>query len=442
MNRLETSPSDPTPSSRLRVGALLLGMTVALAVGPLLVSAPFAASLLYAQGIEAHDLGDGPVAIYNLVGSVRVEGTSGAEVRVEVQRRGPDADRLEVAVDRIDGRQALRVIFPDDRIVYTESEGSLRMRLNVADDGTFYGGDDGIGSWISRIVGGDHVRIRSSGRGLEAWADVRVLVPEGSEVATYLAAGSTRLEGVDAEARVKSGQGRIDVRDTRGALTLDTGSGAVTVTGSEGRLRVDTGSGSVAVTDAVGPRIEVDTGSGSVRLATVGGDVWVDTGSGSVELFEVEGGEVEVDTGSGSVDGEGITAESVEVDTGSGGVRLDRTSARTVAVDTGSGRVALDLIGDTESVLVDTGSGGVSLALGGRVGDVSVDTGSGSADITVTAAAGARVVVDAGGRIDVASTLPFTESRRTSGYLEGRLGDGSGRIHVDTGSGGVRLRGS
>ena len=28
------------------------------------------------------------------------------------------------------------------------------------------------------------------------------------------------------------------------------------------------------------------------------------------------------------------------------------------------------------------------------------------------------------------------------GYLEGRLGDGSGRVHVETGSGSIRVRGS
>ncbi|MDX1568627.1 MAG: DUF4097 family beta strand repeat-containing protein, partial [Longimicrobiales bacterium] len=393
------------------------------------------------QSVETFELGDGPVAVYNLAGTVEVVSGSGSEVRVEVERRGADGGALTMDVDRIRGREALRVRYPSDRIVYADAGRHLDTNVRVDDDGTFFDGERGATGWLSRLFDGDRVEIRDSGRGLEAWAHVRVLLPAGSDVATYLAVGETRVEGVDGDVRLETGQGRVDARDTRGSLLIDTGSGPVTVVGAEGEVNVDTGSGSVDVRDVIGD-VLVDTGSGSVQVDGAEGEVSIDTGSGSVDVTNVSGRALRVDTGSGSVDGSGLSVESLDVDTGSGSVRLDRMAARRLGVDTGSGRVSVELLDDTESVVVDTGSGGVTLAFAGAVGSVAVDTGSGSVDLTVTETAGARLVLDAGGRAEVDSGLLFEPGEARRGYLEGRLGDGSGRVHVETGSGSIRVRGS
>ncbi|MFW6200548.1 MAG: DUF4097 family beta strand repeat-containing protein [Gemmatimonadota bacterium] len=393
------------------------------------------------QNVETFELGVGPVAVYNLAGTVEVVAGSGSEVRVEVERRGVDGDALTVDVDRIRGREALRIRYPSDRIVYRDADGHLDTSVRVDDDGTFFDGDRGATGWLSSLFDGDRVEIRDSGRGLEAWAHVRVLVPAGGDVATYLATGESRVEGVDGDLRVETGQGRVHASDTRGSLVIDTGSGPVTVEGVEGELNVDTGSGSVDVRNILGD-VLVDTGSGSVEVDDAEGELSIDTGSGSVEVASVSGRSLLVDTGSGSVDGNGMSVESLDVDTGSGSVRLDRVAARQVRLDTGSGRISVELLEDAESVMVDTGSGGVSLAFAGAVGSVDVDTGSGSVDVTVNDRAGARLVLDAGGRADVDSGLPFDVGESRRGYLEGRLGDGTGRIHVETGSGSIRVRGS
>jgi len=392
------------------------------------------------QAVESFELGEGPVAVYNLAGTVEVVAASGSEVRVEVERRGGDGGELRVEVDRIRGREALRVLYPSDRIVYPEAGRSLDMNLRVDDDGTFFDGEDGPEGWLFGLFDDDRVEIRDSGRGLEAWAHLRVLVPAGSDVGTYLAVGESRIEGVDGDVRVETGRGSVRARETRGSLVIDTGAGSATVAGADGDVSVDTGSGSVEVRDVSGD-VVIDTGSGGVELDGAEGAVSIDTGSGSVEVSRVSGASLMVDTGSGSVDGDDLSVGSLDVDTGSGSVRLDRVAARDVLVDTGSGRVSLDILSDTESVVVDTGSGGVSIAFGGDIGDVDVDTGSGSVTLSVPATAGARMVLKDGGRADVSPDLPFEviEDRR-GGYLEGRLGDGDGRIHVETGSGHVRVR--
>lgn len=331
-----------------------------------------AALPLHLEAQESYDLGRGDVAIYNLAGEVEVVPTSGAEVRVTVRAGGGDADRLSVQVGEVRGRTALRVIYPDDEIIYPgEGRGRYSTQVRVRDDGTFGGGN-----------GGDRVRIRSSGSGLEAHADLRIEVPQGADVLVYNAVGRASARGVRAD------------------------------------LRLDLSSGGAEVADHVG-RLEVDTGSGGVRVQGVEGDVEVDTGSGSVEISGVNGRRVLVDTGSGSVEGDEIRASTLEVDTGSGRVEFTRVSAPDVRVDTGSGSVELELLTSVESLEVDTGSGGVTVSLPETLNaEIEVDTGSGG--------------------IDVDFPVEIQTMRRN--YFRGQVGDGSGRILIDTGSGGIRLR--
>lgn len=321
---------------------------------------------------ESYELGGGDVAIYNLAGAVEVVSTSGPDVRVTVRPGGDDASRLSVEVGELRGRMALRVLYPSDEIVYErESRGRYNTQLRVRDDGTFGGGN-----------GGDRVRIRSSGSGMEAHADLLIEVPSGADVVVYNAVGQASASGVEAE------------------------------------LRLDLSSGGAMVEDHTGT-LEVDIGSGPVSVRNVEGDVEVDTGSGSVEVSGVNGRRVMVDTGSGSVEGRDIRSGSLEVDTGSGRIELMGVSAPAITVDTGSGSVELELLDSVESLEVDTGSGGVTVALPeGLNAEIEVDTGSGG--------------------IDVDFPVEVRTMRRN--YFRGRVGDGSGRILIDTGSGGIRLR--
>ncbi|MDT8367819.1 MAG: hypothetical protein RQ745_01335 [Longimicrobiales bacterium] len=65
----------------------------------------------------------GNPAIYLPAGEVEVVRGSGSEVRVSIEMRGPDANRLTVEVDEIGGRDALRVRVPGDRLVHDRGTG-------------------------------------------------------------------------------------------------------------------------------------------------------------------------------------------------------------------------------------------------------------------------------------------------------------------------------
>lgn len=338
-----------------------------------------AAIPLAAQTPQRYTVSGDNVAIYNLAGAVRVEAGSAGDVVVEVTRGGSDGAKLDVQTGPIGTRQTLRVIYPDDDIVYPALGWHSSSTLDVRDDGTF---DDDHNDRHS-FGRGRRVRIRGDGSGVEAYADLRVLVPAGRRVAIHLAVG------------------KMTATNVKGELTLDASSADITVNGVTGSLVANTGSGDVHATDITGD-LNLDTGSGNVSVTRASGDdLSIDTGSGDVTIDHAEGRSLKIDTGSGNADATAVKADDLKI-------------------DTGSGDVTLELLAGGGIIDVDTGSGEVNLTLPPDYGaDVVLDTGSGG--------------IDLGG-------IPVTVRKVQEDHIEGRIGDGKGRLHVETGSGGVRLK--
>jgi len=348
---------------------------------PALLLAAGGAALAFAApprtgSAERYTLTGEDVALYNLAGEVHIHAAGGDRVVVDVERGGRDATRLEVATGPIGSRQTLRVRYPGDQVSYPSRSGHWRTELRVRDDGTF--GDDS-----HRIPGaGRKVYVTSGSSGFEAHADLDIGVPAGTRLAMHLATGDVDVANVDGQIQVHNHAGRVNAKGVKGTLAID-------------------------------------TGSGNVDVNSVTGDLDVDTGSGSVRVEEVKGGKLRVDTGSGGVDVSDAHVEDLRIDTGSGHVELSEIHAGDILVDTGSGGVTVDVMSDVDNLLVDTGSGGVTLYVPRNLGaDFEVGTGGGSI------------------RVDV----PHQSKHVERNEARGRIGDGRGRIRVDTGSGSVQIR--
>lgn len=309
------------------------------------------------------------VALYNLAGRVDITRGSGSEVVVRVTRGGADADRLRIETGPVRDRETLRVIYPTDEVVYPAMGRGSSNSTRVRDDGTF---SDGGGRR------GENVRIRGSGSGLEAWADLVVEVPAGRTFAVYLAAGEAAAAGVEGDLLIDTGSGEVIASDITGSLDIDTGSGAIEVRGVAGDLRVDTGSGRVDASGVVGTELVLDTGSGAITVAAIEADiVRIDTGSGRIEMEDITSGDVVVDTGSGAVDVELLSdVERLSIDTGSGSVtvRVGADLGARVLIETGSGGIDLDFPVEVRSVRRDRLLG----LIGDGAGEIEIDTGSGS----------------------------------------------------------------
>lgn len=348
---------------------------------PVVLHAPW--SHVEAQS-ERQRVSGASVAVYNLAGRVRVESGSGSDVTVSVSRGGRDAGRLRVATSEIRGRNTFRVIYPTgDDIIYRGDDDTRRRSssdVRVNDDGTWGGGDRSSdrSSWRD----GDRIRVKSSGSGTEAWADLTIAVPAGKTIAVYLAVGALTATNVDGE------------------VLLDVSSARVTASGSRGRLSVDAGSGGVELRDASLSSLDVDIGSGSLTLSSVTSE------------------RCSFDTGSGGVRGTGARCGTLSVDIGSGSVLLDDVRSTDVSIDAGSGGVTLSMLNSPKAITVDAGSGSVTLSLPSDLSaDVEIETGSGG----------------------ISTDFPVRTSRVERRSLRGTIGDGAGRIRVETGSGSVRL---
>ena len=163
-----------------------------LLIGVLAVSASASAQT------TTHRLSGSEVAVFNLAGVVHVEAGSGTDVQIEVTRRGADASKLRIESGPIRNRETLRVIYPEDRIVYRAAGqrgwSEFRTTLRVNEDGTFDGNWDGFR--------GNRVEIRSDGNGLYASADLRIRVPRGKSLDLNLAVGEATVSNVEGDLRI------------------------------------------------------------------------------------------------------------------------------------------------------------------------------------------------------------------------------------------------
>jgi lia operon protein LiaG len=340
-----------------------------------------APSAIAAQQAERYTLEGDAVAIYNLAGALTVEPGTGS-VAVELTRGGADAARLKVERGEVRGRETLRVIYPSQDVAYAGLESGSSTSLTVREDGTFGDGNhdhDDEDDWDEPR--GHKVRITRDRGDLRAHADMKVRVPVGYSVAFHLAVG------------------RVSVANVNGDIMVDSHSAPVTVTGAKGNL-------------------DVDVGSGDVRVTSGEGTLNVDTGSGSVEVTGFRGEELSIDTGSGQVSGSELSARTVHVDTGSGDIELTAVTCPELALETGSGSISTEVRGPVRDLALETGSGDISVrAPATLAGEVEIETASG----------------------EIETDFPIQVTRHARDHVVGRIGDGVGRVAIETGSGDVRL---
>ena len=339
--------------------------------------ATLVAATLDAQTAEQRSVKGATVAIYNIAGRMRAVAGTGDAVAVEITRGGRDASQLKIETGAIRNRETLRIVYPSESIVYPTLNRS-RTSLHVRPDGTFsdWSGDD----WRNPRES-DRVDVRGYGDGLEAYADLVVRVPKGQKIELFL------------------GVGRLDVTNVEGDLVVDVGSAEVDVSGTKGTLTLDTGSGRVAVRD-------------------VSGDLYIATGSGGLTVDRAKGNTLNLDSGSGGVTSSDMEFAEIRADVGSGGLRMYRVKSPNVQAETGSGGITLELLSDVQRLDVETGSGGATIRVPPTLSaEVEAETGSGG----------------------FSTDFEITTRRMGRNHIQGRIGDGKGRIRIEAGSGTVRL---
>jgi lia operon protein LiaG len=264
------------------------------------------------------------------------------------------------------------------RIVYPGNRVKV-ARFGGHTTSNFWVRDDGTLDGKS----GEGRRVLLSGRdGIEASADVKLHVPRGAKVEIYW------------------GHGTGDVRDIDADLAIDGAGLGVTTVGTRGAL-------------------SVDIGSGTVRVRRARGSVNAETGSGDIHLDEVTGDGLSAETGSGTIRANGIDCPELVLETGSGDIE------------------ALSLRAERASL--ETGSGNVEVLLDSNVRSLSVESGSGNLEVLVPRPFGAAVHLETGsGGIEI--DVPIEVRSRSRNEVTGTIGDGRGRLQLETGSGNIAIR--
>jgi DUF4097 and DUF4098 domain-containing protein YvlB len=217
-------------------------------------------------------------------GSIQVQSWNQAEVRVEIEKRGPDrevAAALEVQSSQ-DGNR-IRVEAPKPKVARE-----------------FIGFGNYSGPSVSFIV----------------------RLPEKVKLTAVTRDGSIAVEKLTGTVNLRSGDGSIKANAVTGDVTMHTSDGSLSLSDVNGRLSLESGDGSIHVQGRFDD-LHVKTGDGSITIEADDGsamkDDWdISTGDGSISFQIPRAFNAEVDASSrdGRVrsDIDGLTASSDEDD--------------------------------------------------------------------------------------------------------------------------------
>ena len=203
----------------------------------------------------------------------------------------------------------------------------------------------------------------------------------------------------------------------------------------ETEIHAISGSGDIEVNGVKGP-LSVTTGSANILVSNVAGDVHAHSVSGTISLASIQG-QAQATSGSGDITVANMHGD-VRIQTGSGAIRIGSPAGAVVA-STGSG--SLSVSGAIEDLRLRSGSGNIAVAgdpEGGTYWDFH--TSSGNVTLQVTPQASFRFYAKTNsGDIDAAIPVVM-EGTAGKHALRARIGDGKGRVEVETSSGNVALR--
>ena len=102
--------------------------------------------------------------------------------------------------------------------------------------------------------------------GTNASVELDVYVPRNANLQVSSGDGRLRLEGINGEADLRTGDGSVDVRDGRGRLRVNTGDGRILISNFDGAAEARTGDGRITL-DGRFTQLAAQTGDGSISLS-------------------------------------------------------------------------------------------------------------------------------------------------------------------------------
>jgi DUF4097 and DUF4098 domain-containing protein YvlB len=257
-----------------------------------------------------------------------------------------------------------------------------------------------------------------------AYGSLRLSGIEGT-VNGRTSSGGIYADNIQGETNLRTSYGSVQCRAiTGGPITLHSSSGGIRADDIQGPTTIETSYGSITCQGFVGDGLSLKTSSGSIALAD-GRFETCDASSsyGAVSANNVEGQAIELHSGSGNVTLADAVTDQVQLSTSYGRISARRLTASEVDANSGSGSIDIDCSTASPNNItarVKTSYGSIDFTAPPEyAGDVHLATGYGS----------------------VRTARPVTVSGTIrKERVIGRIGDGSGSLHLETSSGSIALQ--
>jgi DUF4097 and DUF4098 domain-containing protein YvlB len=261
--------------------------------------------------------------------------------------------------------------------------------------------------------------------------------------------------------RCESDFGSLDVSHIEGRLDGKSGNGAIKVQDIRGQTTLRTSFGAIECRDVTGPAIDLHSGNGAITAAGLRGPVTAETAFGSIACSDSADGDLKLKSGNGRISienasfgvcdarssfgviaGSDLAGDAVTLNSGNGSVEIDNVRTSTLDLHSSFGSLrATDVT--ASSISANSGNGGIRIACSPSTPanlDATVRSSFGGVEFAAPANFSGEVSLGTNfGTVQTA--LPVTVSGEISrNKIAGKVGDGAGKIHIESGNGSVELK--
>ncbi len=270
-----------------------------------------------------------------------------------------------------------------------------------------------------------------------------ITVPKQTHIECASSYGAINIGNISGNVSGKTSSGAISVENIEGSADLDTSYGSVECRNVSGdNLAVRTSSGAISAEGIKGPA-QLTTSYGSVTCnGFSAGDITLKSSSGTIRLVNASFGHCDAHTSYGSIDVEELKGDSIKLHSDSGGIGVTNASSRTADVSTSYGRVTCRQITANE-LTARSGSGNLDVTCSDAAPPdikATLVTSYGSIDFTAPPTFAGQVDLSTSYG-SVRTDRPITASGELGKKrLQGTVGQGSGKLHLQTSSGSINLK--
>lgn len=233
-----------------------------------------------------------------------------------------------------------------------------------------------------------------------------IIIPKQTDVECSSSFGAIQLANINGNAKTKTSSGSITAENIKGSVKLDTSFGSINCNNiSGGDIELKTSSGKIALTKAAFGNCSSHTSFGSITSSELAGkSLTLKSNSGSINLTEVSAGTADIFTSFGRINCRRITSSDLTAGSNSGNIDI-------VCSDSTPAEINANVVTSFGSIDFVTPPG--------FSGQVELATNFGS----------------------VNTNLPITITGEVSKKkLTGKIGEGKGKLHLETRSGSIKIK--